>query len=132
LKKIVLTATVHNFRKNSRTRSSKSVVPWTVLSSAMQTTYYHQIHVHVYISDPCVKRQCRWQFLVIFTYFDALDFIPAPCDVTTVIDPRQQNTLTSPLADLREFSPTFKPLIIYLNLVCNVIALTEYSDFHPC
>jgi len=49
--------------------------------------------------------QQRWQFFVIFT-------------------------LTWRLSDFRDFSPTFKPLIIYLNLVCNVIALTEYSDFN--
>jgi len=72
-----------------------------------------------------------WQFLVIYTHFDALDFIPVPCDVTTVLDPRHQNTLTSPLAYFGEFLPTLKPLILYLNLVYNANALAVFSDFHP-
>ena len=89
------------------------------------------IHIFIYMYTWiwCITSM-RWQFLVIYTHFDALDFIPAPCDVTTVLKPRHQNTLTWPLVDLRKFALTFKPLIIYLNLVSNVIALAEYSDFH--
>ena len=30
----------------------------------------------------------------------------------------------------REFSLTFQPLTLYLNLVCNVIAMADFSNFH--
>ena len=52
-------------------------------------------------------------------------------NLTTVLDPPHQNTLKWRLADFREISPSFKPLMIYLNLVCNVIGLAVYSDFYP-
>jgi len=71
----------------------------------------------------------RWQMLVTSTHFDALEFIPAPCDVTTVLDSRHQNTLTRPLADFSAFSMTFKPSIIYLNLVYNANALAILAIF---
>ena len=70
-----------------------------------------------------------WQNVAIFTHFDTLDFIPASFDVTNVLDPRHQNALTGPLADFREFLPLFKPLNIYLNLVCKADRLAECSDF---
>jgi len=71
------------------------------------------------------------QYIVIFTHFDALHFIPAPCDVTNVLDLRHQNTITWPLEGFREFLRSFKLLIIYLNLVFNSNGLAVYSDFSP-
>ena len=67
-----------------------------------------------------------------FTHFNSFDFIPAPCDVTTVLDPRHQNTITWPMVNFREFSPTFKPLIICLNLVYNANALAGLVIFTHC